>query len=108
MLASGRTTWTIGDRERIYRTKSGSGSVVEESEDRRDYDIDHYARVLRGTFAARLARAFTPSDYEAVFANPDQMSLFTPPIEAIDTILTRCTDPDGILAQATLGDFSPQ
>jgi DNA polymerase, archaea type len=108
MLASGRTTWTTGDRVRIYRTKSGSGSVVEDSEARCDYDVDHYARVLRGTFGARLARAFISSDYEAVFANPDQMSLFTPPIEAIRTILTRCTYPDRISAEATSGDFSSQ
>ena len=74
MLASGRTSWSVGDRIRVYRTKSGSGGVIEESEDeavatesadRRDYDVDHYARVLRETFAARLARAFTPADYEA-------------------------------------------
>ena len=73
MLASGRTSWSVGDRIRVYRTKSGAGGVIEESEgeavatgaDRRDYDVDHYARLLRETFAARLARAFTPEDYEA-------------------------------------------
>ena len=64
MLASGRTSWSVGDRIRVYRTKSGSGGVIEESEDGaaaiensdlRDYDVDHYARVLRETYAARLA-----------------------------------------------------
>ncbi len=90
MLAAGRATWSVGDRIRAYRTRSGSGGVIEESggEDRRDYDVDHYARLLRETFAARLARAFTPADYEAVFADPDQMSLFAPPISTIRTILT--------------------
>ena len=52
--------------------RAASGGVMEEDgeeagaiEDggRRDYDVDHYARVLRETFAARLARAFTPADY---------------------------------------------
>jgi DNA polymerase elongation subunit (family B) len=97
MLASGRDTWSVGDRVRVYRTRSGSGGLIEESEDetvsseradRRDYDVDHYARVLRETFAARLERAFTPADFEAVFADPDQMSLFAPALAEIKTVLT--------------------
>src|SRR5262249_37423401 len=97
MLASGRETWTVGDRVRVYRTRSGSGGLIEESEDetvsseradRRDYDVDHYARVLRETFAARLERAFMPADFEAVFADPDQMSLFAPALAEIKTVLT--------------------
>jgi DNA polymerase I len=96
MLASGRTTWSVGDRIRVYRTKSGLGGVIEESEeekaapraaDVRDYDVDHYARVLRETFAARLARAFTAEDYETLFADPDQMSLFAPPVDTIRAVL---------------------
>jgi DNA polymerase elongation subunit (family B) len=96
MLAGGRTSWAVGDRIRVYRTKSGSGGVIEEAEDeavgvesagRRDYDIDHYARLLRETFAARLARAFAPGDYEVMFADPDQLSLFTPAIASIRTVL---------------------
>jgi DNA polymerase, archaea type len=101
MLASGRTRWSVGDRIRVYRTKSGLGGLFEESEDEtaasesadlRDYDVDHYARVLRETYAARLARAFTAADYEALLADPDQMSLFTPPIATIRTVLTK--EPD--------------
>jgi len=77
MLASGKQ-WIVGDRVRVYRTRSGGGAVVEEGEDTagRDYDVNHYARVLRGTFAVRLGRAFTDADYAAVFADPEQMSLF--------------------------------
>ena len=66
MLASGRTNWSSGDRVRVYRTKSGAGGVIEDEEEgsasiegRRDYDVDHYARLLRDTYAARLERAFT-------------------------------------------------
>lgn len=96
LLGSGRTSWSIGDRIRVYRKKSGAGGLVEESEDGavagrnddpRDYDADHYARVLRETFAARLECAFTPADYDAVFADPDQMSLFAPSIASIRPIL---------------------
>jgi DNA polymerase elongation subunit (family B) len=98
MLANGRTSWSVGDRIRVYRTKSGSGGVIEESDDEtvatesadgRDYDVDHYARLLRETFAARLIRAFTPDDYEALFADSHQMSLFTPPIASIRTVLMK-------------------
>ena len=60
-----------------------------ERSDLKDYDVDHYARVLRETFAARLARAFTPEDYEALLADPDQMSLFLPPIGTICTVLIK-------------------
>jgi DNA polymerase elongation subunit (family B) len=96
MVTSGRTEWRVGDRVRVYRTKSGAGGVIEEREDevpgegadRRDYDVNHYARVLRETFAARLARAFTEADYEAVFADPEQMSLFAPELETIRPVLT--------------------
>ena len=95
MLASGRASWSVGDRIRVYRTKSGSGGVIEESEgeavstakNAADYDVEHYARLLRETFAARLARAFTPEDYETLFADPDQMSLFAPAVATIRTVL---------------------
>jgi DNA polymerase I len=98
MLASGRTSWSIGERVRVYRTTNGAGGVVAEldgetaaagSADRRDYDVDHYVRLLHDTFAARLARAFAPGDFAAIFADPDQLSLFPPSIEAMHTILTR-------------------
>jgi DNA polymerase elongation subunit (family B) len=92
MLASGRKSWNTGDRVRVYRTKSGTGGVIRDSEDAaepdpRDYDVDHYLRLLRETFTIRLARAFAPADYDAVFADPEQMTLFARPMEAIRTIL---------------------
>jgi DNA polymerase I len=88
MLACGRTSWSQGDRVRVYRTASGGGGVVEEDRDPRDYDVEYYVRVLRETFAARLARAFSPEDDAAVFADPDQLSLFSAPVAAIRTVLT--------------------
>ena len=85
VLASGRTAWRAGERVRVYRTQNGAGAVVASTReeaalapDPRDYDVDHYARVLRDTFAARLARALAPADFAAVFASPDQLSLFAP------------------------------
>jgi DNA polymerase, archaea type len=96
MLASGRTSWSVGDRVRVYRKRNGGCGLLEESDDghldlssvdHRDYDVDHYARQLRQTFAARMACAFTPADFEAVFADPDQMSLFMPVVTTIRTVL---------------------
>jgi DNA polymerase, archaea type len=96
MLASGRTTWSVGDRVRVYRTTTGFGLVADDEDavvtgeaDRRDYDADHYERLLRDTFATRLARAFTPDDYSAVFADSEQLSFFTPSIATVRAILSR-------------------
>jgi DNA polymerase elongation subunit (family B) len=96
MLAGGRTSWSVGDRVRVYRRRNGGCGLVAESEDGpvatsndRDYDVDHYTRLLRQTFASRLTCAFTPADYEVVFADPDQMSLFMPAVTTIRTVLER-------------------
>jgi DNA polymerase I len=86
VLASGRTHWRVGERVRVYRTQAGGAAVVPSADDDeaarrvdpRDYDVEHYARVLRSAFATRLARALTPADFEAVFSSPDQLSLFAP------------------------------
>jgi DNA polymerase, archaea type len=106
MLACARTTWTAGERIRVYRGRNGSGAMIDEVEDevietvdRRDYDYDHYERVLRETFAVRLARAFTPVDYEAVFEDPEQLSLFARSIGEIRTILTQL--PGNALAKSS-------
>ena len=93
LLATGRTAWSVGDRIRVYRKQSGDGGVVVGSDDEapavdlRDYDVDYYVRLLRATYAERLARAFTPEDFEDVFADPDQFSLFAPAIERIRPVL---------------------
>jgi DNA polymerase, archaea type len=94
LLAAGRTFWNTGDRIRVYRTRNGTGGVVEEPDegapaDRRDYDVEHYARLLRDTYAARLERAFTPGDYSTLFGDPNQLSLFAPPMEMLGTVLNR-------------------
>jgi len=97
MLAAGRPAWSVGDRIRVYRNSAGEGALHVESDDegfvaggadRRDYDVEHYVRVLRDSYAVRLARAFTHEDFAAVFADPDQPSLFQPPIATIRTVLT--------------------
>jgi hypothetical protein len=96
VLAAGRTTWHAGERVRVYRTRGGGAGLVTDREDgpiaeaadARDYDAEHYERVLRDAFASRLVRAFTPDHFAAVFADPDQLSLFAPPLETITPVLT--------------------
>ena len=94
MLASGHASWDVGARVRVYRAASGPRLVDDRdadgsfgAADPRDYDVDHYVRVLRDTFAARLARAFTAEDFATVFAD-EQLSLFGRPLAAITPILT--------------------
>ena len=95
MLASGRRSWRVAERVRVYRARTGGGRIVDESDDAevaarndaRDYDGEWYVRQLRDTFAARMVRAFTTADYAAVFPHPDQLSLFAPPIDGVRAIL---------------------
>jgi DNA polymerase elongation subunit (family B) len=94
LLANGRTDWSAGDRIRVYRKKAGEAGIVDPDEtdaehDPRDYDVEHYVRLLRETFAARLARALRPADFDAVFADPDQFSLLPPQFDTMRPILTR-------------------
>jgi DNA polymerase I len=98
LLAAGRTSWAVGERARVYRTARGGSLAIDEHDDDkagadpRDYDVEHYVRVLRDNFATRLARAFAPDDYAAVFADPDQLSLFAPSLADVRPILTRVSD----------------
>jgi DNA polymerase elongation subunit (family B) len=93
LLMSGRTSWSVGDRIRVYRTSTGDGGLVDPDADDpdaapRDYDVEHYVRLLRETFAARLARALRPEDFAAVFEDPDQFSLLPPSFETMRPVLT--------------------
>jgi hypothetical protein len=108
MLASGRTHWTVGEQVRIYRAVGGRAGLLPDPEtdgdggspgpgdgavnEPRDYDGEFYARLLRETFAARLARALTPEDFAAVFADPGQPSLFAPSLTRSRPVLTVLRD----------------
>ncbi|MEO7362315.1 MAG: DNA polymerase domain-containing protein, partial [Gemmatimonadaceae bacterium] len=101
MMSSGRTTWNVGERVRVFRVRGGGGALAPEKEEGRDtfsgstdgvvpadYDVEYYVRLLRESFAARLARAFSAEDFEAVFADPVQPSLFQASIANITPVLT--------------------
>ena len=96
LLTSGRTEWSSGERIRVYRARGGRAGllpVLDEDgpavhADPRDYDVEFYTRLLRETFAARLARAFTAEDFETVFADPRQRSLFEMSVSSIRPVLS--------------------
>ncbi len=104
LLAGGRRTWNSGERVRVYRALGGAVALApettedenDEALDPRDYDVDYYAQLLRDTFAARLARALTPQDFAAVFADPDQPSLFEPSLATMRTVFTRLVEPGSL------------
>ncbi|HLZ24140.1 MAG TPA: DNA polymerase domain-containing protein [Ktedonobacterales bacterium] len=99
LLNAGRTIWERGEQVRVYRAAGGRYALMREDSDGtptgdpRDYDPAHYVRLLRETFAARLAKAFTPDDFAALFEDPEQLSLFAPPIETIQPVLTTVMEP---------------
>ena len=90
MLASGRDDWRVGERVRVYRARAG-WTIVPEDEDPRDYVIEHYVRGLRVNYASRLARALTIDDFESLFEDPDQPSLFPVDFARLRPILTSLT-----------------
>ena len=107
LLAAGRETWTVGDKIHVYRKRNGGAGLLDDSEDgavdARDYDPDHYARQLRQTFASRLLCDFTAEDYEAVFSDPNQMSLFASSVAEIRTVLEGKVDGARISSNAPIG-----
>jgi hypothetical protein len=170
LLASGRTTWTVGERVRVYRATRGRSRLFIDHDDdadaaagtsdpddlrgaadlhepadprgyadpagsarlcgdtspagsqlrglagaaqlrgladphdpanpadARDYDVEHYLRVLRHTYAARFARALTPEDFATVFADPEQPSLFARSLTDARPILKTVIEPTEPLA----------
>jgi DNA polymerase, archaea type len=103
MLAAGRATWSVGERVRVYRASEASGiraglftprdasdddDDANGETDRRDYDVEFYARLLRRTFATRLACALAPADFATAFADPNQLSLFDRSLAEARPILT--------------------
>jgi len=85
LLSHGRTEWSVGERVRVYRASGRRAGLLlddpegyrVEGDDPRDYDGEHYARLLRESYAARLARAFSEEGFRALFDDPDQPSLFS-------------------------------
>ena len=59
--------------------------------DRRDYDSEHYVRVLRDSYAERLRVVFEAEDFSQLFRLDGQRGLFDRPIEQMQLRWIRCT-----------------
>jgi len=75
--------WSQDDESEDETLESAASSLREEVANRRDYDVDHYLRVLVTSYAARLRKAFTPDDFTQLFRVEEQPGLFDLPIEDI-------------------------
>jgi DNA polymerase I len=69
---------------------NATSSRREEVVNRRDYDVEHYLNLLVTSYAARLRKAFSPSDFEQIFRLESQPGLFDQPIESIEPRWIRC------------------
>jgi DNA polymerase elongation subunit (family B) len=58
--------------------------------ERRDYDVEHYLRVLVTSYASRLRKAYAAGDFEQLFRLEEQLGLFDQPIEHIQPLWIRC------------------
>jgi hypothetical protein len=105
LLSNGRDDWAPGDRVRVYRATRGRAGLLRDLDaeearedsaggaDPRDYDIDFYVRLLRETYAARLARGLRAEDFAAICADPAQPSLFENALREARPTLTILADP---------------
>jgi DNA polymerase elongation subunit (family B) len=64
--------------------------LANEIKNRRDYDVDHYIRVLVTSYASRLRKAYAGEDFEQLFRIDEQLGLFDRAIEDIQPLWIRC------------------
>ncbi|RKH47311.1 DNA polymerase domain-containing protein [Corallococcus sicarius] len=113
LLTNGREHWSLGERVRIYRATGGRAGLLPQpeaedaeptprtahgapaGEDPRDYDVEYYVRLLKDSFAARLARGLGAEDFATVFADPEQPSLFTASLADARPVLNVVRQPTG-------------
>ncbi len=80
-----------GDEPEIEPSFSYSDS--EAIADRRNYDVEHYLRVLLTSYAARLKVAFAPDDFDQLFRLDGQVGLFDHSPEDMQLRWIRCDLP---------------
>jgi DNA polymerase, archaea type len=94
LLSAGRTEWHPGERVHVYRSARGPSLLAEPDATGElapaapDYDVEYYLRVLRESYAARLARALTPEDFAALVADTEQLALFASDLSQARPVLT--------------------
>src|SRR6185295_14645415 len=62
LLAAGREEWKSNERVTYYQARDRRKKLLEEYAD--DYDAEYYVKRLRTTYAQRLAKGFTPEDFD--------------------------------------------
>ncbi len=107
LLQNGHDDWAPGERIRVYRKQRGRPGLLADPDvqdaraapaadlDPRDYDVSYYLRLLRETYAARLARGVSSEDFAAICAAPEQPSLFERALGESRPVLTVLSDPFG-------------
>jgi hypothetical protein len=80
---------TEESEESLFATASTAPSLP----DRRDYDIEHYLRILRDSYAERLRVVFEAEDFSQLFRLDGQQGLFDRPIEHMHLRWIRCQAP---------------
>jgi len=75
--------WGEEDENGDETQEHDTSSLRTEVANRRDYDVEHYLRVLVTSYAARLRKAFTPEDFAQLFRVDAQQGLFDLPVESI-------------------------
>src|SRR5579875_1879964 len=103
--AGGAVVWLPDESEEIAfdETEDAEGRVdghnppkplalgyAGEVKNRRDYDVEHYLRVLVTSYASRLRKAYASEDFEQLFRLEEQPGLFDRPIEHIQPVWIRC------------------
>jgi DNA polymerase elongation subunit (family B) len=106
---SGLSVWVPDESEEIIiGNGQGEGAKEEErkpnetlltlnpvdAKTRRDYNVEHYLRVLVTSYASRLRKAYTTEDFEQLFRVDEQLGLFDRPIEQIQPLWIRCQAED--------------
>lgn len=83
-MGAGRT-WEAGERVTLYR-RERAGLVLLDDPGGHDWDAPHYVAPLLSGYASRLRKAFSPEDYETVFAQTAQPGLFSRPDESVEAL----------------------
>ncbi len=81
---------SVQDSGAIASVPVAKSPASESIADRRDYDVEHYLRVLVTSYAARLRKAFSPADFAQIFRQDGQAGLFDLAIEEIQPRWIRC------------------
>lgn len=92
-ISFGEAEHTEGREDGHKPNKQLASGSSDDVENRRDYDIEHYLRVLVTSYASRLRKAYTYEDFEQLFRIEEQLGLFDRPIEHIQPIWIRCQTP---------------